>query len=127
MDRLTSRVAVAASYLSNLVNSPLFPSSRWLATALLSDGRGRIAPFRAIAESRASWAGGVHRTEDFTGAIVRAPAESIVYRSAHFPQFEKVTLAGRPPFEQIALFAEASVVAGPHGARLTNLLLPRAV
>jgi len=47
---------------------------------------------------------------------------------AHFPQFEKVTLAGRPPSEQIALFAEASVVAGPHGAGLANLLFaPRGV
>jgi capsular polysaccharide biosynthesis protein len=47
---------------------------------------------------------------------------------AHFPEFEKVTMGNRPPREQIALFAEASVVAGPHGAGLANLLFaPRGV
>lgn len=41
---------------------------------------------------------------------------------ARFPRFEKVSLAGQPPGEQLALFAGAEVVAGPHGAGLANLV-----
>jgi capsular polysaccharide biosynthesis protein len=39
-----------------------------------------------------------------------------------FPRFEKVSLVGRAPADQLALFSGAEVVAGPHGAGLANLV-----
>ena len=41
---------------------------------------------------------------------------------SHFPTFEKHTLGSTPPAAQQALFASATVVAGPHGAGLSNLI-----
>lgn len=41
---------------------------------------------------------------------------------ARFPRFEKIAWAERSPEEQMALFAGAAVVAGPHGGGLANLV-----
>ncbi len=55
-----------------------------------------------------------------TDARNRQPAwESALL--ARLTGFERVTLANLPPDEQIALMRESAVVAGPHGAGLSNL------
>lgn len=59
--------------------------------------------------------------------ISRAGAASrhLVWEDAlltRFPRFEKHLLGSLPPTEQMALFADAAVAAGPHGAGLANLL-----
>ena len=41
---------------------------------------------------------------------------------AQLPTFERVELAGRAPADQIDLMREATVIAGPHGAGLANLI-----
>jgi capsular polysaccharide biosynthesis protein len=81
-----------------------------------------LAALRALLQAPAPAAPGKRRLWlSRADARSRQPAwESALL--ARLPGFERVTLSGLAPAEQIALMAEAAVVAGPHGAGLANLV-----
>ena len=61
----------------------------------------------------------ISRADAVTRRVINE-AEVVAYLTGQ--GFEIITLTGMPLQQQIALFAEAEVIIGPHGAGLTNIL-----